>query len=202
MSIRKPRIENSMNRSAKGELDIDRKEYNGQPVVTLSDIDKVHRRPGGTARRTFDHNKCFFIEGVDYFERDPREAAYEFGIIIPQGLKLFTQTGYLMIVKSFTDDLSWAIQRKMVNGYFAHRRQRLTFMGTPVIPLSEAAKALGLNRDAAVRRISRGDLGMADAILLEGRNLARFKQENNIRLRAKALWVVSRSGFDKLQDLA
>lgn len=99
-------------------------------MVTLSDIDKVHERPEGTARRTFNHNKRFFIEGVDYFERNSSEAADEFGIIAPSGLKLFTQTGYLMIVKSFTDDFSWAIQRKLVNGYFTRQQQGLTFVGT------------------------------------------------------------------------
>lgn len=201
MSIMEQRIGNSMNRSMKGELDIVRKEYHGLPVVTLADIDQVHRRPEGTARRAFDRNRRFFIEGVDYFERDPYAVADEFGMIAPRGLKLFTQTGYLMIAKSFTDDLSWAIQRKLVNEYFVCHQQELTFMGTPVIPLSEAAKMLGLNRDIAVRRISRCNLGMADAILLEGRNLARFKQENGIRIQAKAIWVISRSGFEKLRDL-
>ncbi len=29
-----------------------------------------------------------------------------------------TETGYLMITKSFTDDLSWSVQRQLVNNYF------------------------------------------------------------------------------------
>ena len=29
-----------------------------------------------------------------------------------------TETGYLMIVKSFTDDLAWSVQRQLVNTYF------------------------------------------------------------------------------------
>ena len=33
-------------------------------------------------------------------------------------LNLFTESGYLMLVKSLTDDLSWAVQRELVNGYF------------------------------------------------------------------------------------
>ncbi|HNQ43870.1 MAG TPA: hypothetical protein PKI59_05545 [Candidatus Cloacimonadota bacterium] len=30
----------------------------------------------------------------------------------------FTESGYLMLVKSLTDDLSWAVQRELVNSYF------------------------------------------------------------------------------------
>lgn len=31
---------------------------------------------------------------------------------------LLTQTGYLLLVKSFTDDLAWKIQRELVRHYF------------------------------------------------------------------------------------
>lgn len=182
-------------------LPIKRKEYNGQPVVTLSDIDKVHKRAEGTARRTFNYNKQYFVEGVDYYERNPSEAANEYGVLAPSGLKLFTQTGYLMIVKSFTDDLSWAIQRELVNGYFAARQAGCTFMGTPVMPLHEAAKSLGLSPRAARERVARGGFGMGDALLLEGRNFARFKRENNLRVNTASLWIITRSGFDKLKAL-
>lgn len=95
------------------------KEYNGQRVVTFKDIDAAHERPDGTARRNFNNNKRRFIEGEDYFVRKTDEALKEYGITAPNGLYLFTQSGYLMLVKSFTDDLSWKIQRLLVNSYFA-----------------------------------------------------------------------------------
>lgn len=186
----------------KQSLPIDRKEYNGQPVLTLSDIDKAHKRPVGTAKRNFNQNKKHFVEGVDYFVRNPSEAADEFGIIAPSGLKLFTQTGYLMIVKSFTDDLSWAIQRELVTGYFAARRAGMTFMGTPVMPLADAARSLGLSPRTARERVMRGGFGMGDALLLEGRNFTRFKAENaQPHFPAKSLWIVTRSGYEKLKAL-
>ncbi len=31
---------------------------------------------------------------------------------------LITESGYYMLVKSFTDDLSWDVQRQLVNTYF------------------------------------------------------------------------------------
>lgn len=47
--------------------DISIKEYKGQRVVTLKDVDMVHERPDGTARATFNRNKERFIEGRHYF---------------------------------------------------------------------------------------------------------------------------------------
>lgn len=44
------------------------KEYNGQRVVTFKDIDEVHQRPEGTAKRNFSENKNRFIKDIDYFE--------------------------------------------------------------------------------------------------------------------------------------
>ena len=35
-----------------------------------------------------------------------------------RGTALITETGYLMLVKSFTDDLAWDVQRKLVDSYF------------------------------------------------------------------------------------
>ena len=43
------------------------KEFRGQRVVTFKDIDRVHERPDGTARRNFNINKNHFILGEDYF---------------------------------------------------------------------------------------------------------------------------------------
>ncbi|MDE6781282.1 MAG: ORF6N domain-containing protein [Ruminococcus sp.] len=98
------------------------REYNGQRVVTFRDIDSVHQRPEGTAKRNFNSNKKYFIEGVDFFVRNSYEAKTEFGIIAPNGLTLVTLSGYLMIAKSFTDDLSWDVQRMLVT-YFMAREQ-------------------------------------------------------------------------------
>lgn len=94
------------------------KEFKGQRVVTLADIDTVHERPSGTARRNFNENKDRLVEGEDYIVRNSYEAKKEFGVTAPNGLTLITEQGYLMIVKSFTDDLAWDVQRQLVNTYF------------------------------------------------------------------------------------
>lgn len=100
------------------------KEYNGQKVVTLKDIDAVHGRPDGTARKRFNENKKRFIQGEDYFVRKTDEAAKEYGVIAPNGLILVTESGYLMLVKSFTDDLAWSVQRQLVKCYFRVQETR------------------------------------------------------------------------------
>lgn len=202
--------------------------FNNKRVVTFKDIDLVHNRPEGTAKRNFNANKKHFIEGEDYFKvpfnyksvneqslfdfatrikcnsgidyagfiyiavdpqnrllkigrtknkiqrrisslnvgRSKKITEYEYfnckdtlkaeknihkllsdfqrtgewfeisidearDVIkreiekIDQGYKslkryriLFTESGYSMIVKSFTDELAWEVQRQLINNYF------------------------------------------------------------------------------------
>lgn len=99
------------------------KEYKGQRVVTFADIERVHTRKFGTAKKNFQNNKDKFILGTDYFEISKNDVGENFSLTYgfnkkaPKGIVL-TESGYLMIVKSFTDDLSWTVQRELVNLYF------------------------------------------------------------------------------------
>lgn len=61
------------------------KEYCGQRVVTLKEIDTVHSRPEGTARKRFNDNKKHFIEGADYFKTKYSEIRPFFGQTLPNG---------------------------------------------------------------------------------------------------------------------
>lgn len=102
-------------------IDLEVKEYNGKRVVTFKEIDVVHERPDGTARKRFNDNKERFVEGEDYFNVQMSEKR-TLGFDIPnRGLTLITESGYLMLVKSFTDDLAWEVQRQLVNTYFRAR---------------------------------------------------------------------------------
>lgn len=90
--------------------------------MTFKDIDTVHERPEGTARKRFNDNKKHFIEGEDYFKISPSEfrTAFQLNMDTRQqnDITLLTESGYLMLVKSFKDDLAWKVQRKLVNTYF------------------------------------------------------------------------------------
>lgn len=107
--------------------DISVKEYRSQRVITFKDIDTVHERPEGTAKRNFNVNREHFIKDEDYFTIPYSEFCTNF---VPNSkggnpnneVVLLTEQGYLMLVKSFTDDLAWTVQRQLVNGYFKARK--------------------------------------------------------------------------------
>lgn len=97
------------------------KEFSGQRVVTFKDIDAVHGRPDGTASRNFRSNRDHFIEGEDYFKICADEFRRRWDGLpqrATEDVTLITESGYLMLVKSFTDDLAWKVQRELVKGYF------------------------------------------------------------------------------------
>ena len=102
------------------------KEYKGQRVVTFKDIDLVHERPEGTAGRNFRDNKVHFIEGEDYFKICPdeirRNKIMDISPKLHQDIVFLTESGYLMLVKSFTDELAWKVQRQLVKSYFKQKR--------------------------------------------------------------------------------
>lgn len=105
-----------------GNSDIAIKEYKGQRVVTFKDIDAVHNRADGTANKRFLDNKKHFIEGEDFFTVSNSEIRKSRIIPISDSdfmdKTLVTESGYLMLVKSFTDDLAWDVQRQLVKTYF------------------------------------------------------------------------------------
>lgn len=106
-----------------GNHEIATKEFKGQRVATFKDIDLVHERPDGTAGRNFRENKERFIEGEDFYNvigEDLKEIkqATNFVGSNAKEIILITEQGYLMLVKSFTDDLAWEVQRQLVNTYF------------------------------------------------------------------------------------
>lgn len=110
-----------------GNKEIFVKVYKGQRVVTFKDIDMAHERPDGTARKRFADNKKHFVEDEDYFLITPKtlvnielseKQTLENDVKSNRGTIFITESGYLMLVKSFTDDLAWEVQRKLVNTYF------------------------------------------------------------------------------------
>lgn len=107
---------------AVGNSEVAVKEFKGQRVVTFKDIDIVHERPEGTARKRFNDNKKRFIDGEDYFKISASEFRTHFNPDYSkqatEDITLITEQGYLMVTKSLTDDLSWKVQRQLVSSYF------------------------------------------------------------------------------------
>lgn len=93
----------------------------GQRVLTLAMIDRVHQRVEGTARRNFRENKGRLVEGEDFFvvtRESSMDEIRTLGNVPPKGVTLITESGYLLLVKSFTDDLAWRVQKQLVATYF------------------------------------------------------------------------------------
>ena len=136
------------------------KEYSGKRVVTFKDIDTVHHRPEGTARKRFNDNKKHFVEGEDYFVRKTDEAKREFDIAAPNGLVLLTESGYYMLVKSFTDELSWDVQRQLVNGYF--RANQMQSMISDLSPQLQALIQMETRQKQLEAKQEQQDTAIAD----------------------------------------
>lgn len=102
-------------------------EHQGERVVTLAMVDQVHQRPDGTAGRNFRSNKERFSEGKHFFKINSDEFRRSNPAAAPARggaeMVLLTQRGYLMLVKSFTDELSWQVQDMLVDGYFEGQRR-------------------------------------------------------------------------------
>ena len=103
-----------------GDNTVSRLIYKHSPVLTFDMIDKVHQRVSGTAGRNFRRNRKRFIQDEDFFLiNQATDEIRRLGInVSPRGSYLLTQMGYLMLVKSFTDELAWKIQREIVKNYF------------------------------------------------------------------------------------
>ena len=108
------------------------KEYEGLRVVTAWDIAKVHDREVREINQNFNYIKEKLILNEDYFLISKNEISESKILIqdfIPNNVKeipLFTESGYLMLVKTFTDDLSWDIQRQLVKTYFRFKEAQKT----------------------------------------------------------------------------
>ena len=200
------------------------KEWQGNRVVTFKDIDLVHGRPDGTARKRFNDNKERFIENVDYFmiKRSDNQMSEKrtLGFEVPnRGLTLITESGYLMLVKSFTDDLAWDVQRQLVNLYFRVQSQtaivpvendmpvlpsRLvvrTYKGKKVVTSVDLAYYFGVTTDSIRYYAHTYFEKDTDYYCLQGYDLLEFKSQNMGAGRfSKHLYVFTQSGVKKLSE--
>ena len=200
-----------MNELTIGNVNVVIKEYQGQRVVTLKDIDTVHQRPDGTARRNFNTNKQHFIEGVDYFKIQPNEIR-TVGITSPNGGTVVTESGYLMLVKSFTDDLSWDVQRELVNTYFRVKEFSVpkapsfpytyiekTFHGRPVLTASDVSNIYGINLITLYNHIKSVLMPDRDYYLLTGDELKEYNKENpQLPKCKKSLFIIYNTGLSRI----
>ncbi|MBA1335824.1 MAG: hypothetical protein HPY66_1642 [Firmicutes bacterium] len=110
------------------------KEYNGQRVVTLWDIARLHNAETDSVRKNFKNNAQYLIEGEDYFVLPKQDALAanlirsneisRYALNATRDIPVFTESGYLMMSKPMTGALAWAVQRQLVKNYFAAKEMR------------------------------------------------------------------------------
>lgn len=138
------------------ETEITPVEYENQRVVTFAMIDKVHGRKTGTAQRNFVANKERLIEKEDFYLVDfaQNNVFRCFGIQVPpRGLTVLTESGYLLLVKSFTDDLAWQVQRQLVRAYFKTKPESSTLTPSEQHEISQAVKLKAGDNPKAIPEI-------------------------------------------------
>lgn len=186
------------------------KQYKGQRVLTFKDIDTVHGRTDGTARKRFNDNKKHFVEGEDFYKIQPSEIR-TVGIKSPNGGIIVTESGYLMLVKSFTDDLSWAVQRQLVNSYFKFKEIKKdknpepyiyfdkTYNGDPVLSLADVEHFTGAKRNTIMKAINCSCVEFFDYYLLRKKDLMKFKAENpKVNKLASELYIITKDGLKSI----
>lgn len=190
------------------------KEYNGQRVVSFKEIDAVHKRTPGTAHRNFKANRNRFIEGVDYYKLQKDEIR-PFGINSPNGGIIITESGYLMLAKSFNDDLAWQVQRELVNSYFRSKTEQYeaeqltletaeyhyypkTWHGSPVITAADFAHFTGMSKEAIYPYFHKHpNFDIFHYRHLKNAELRAFKAENPSVPRCIAdLYIITRKGCE------
>lgn len=194
------------------------KQFKNQRVITFKEIDAVHNRPSGTARKRFNDNKKHFINGTDYFKITPSEFRTAFGnmdIRQQNNITILTESGYLMLVKSFTDDLAWEVQRQLVNNYFRVKEVTKpsnliperpyeyfdkTYNGQPVLTSADVTYFTGIGKDSINYHLRTNDFIYGqDYYIVKSRDLERFKAENPNKY--PGVWImnlITESGFNKI----
>ena len=187
------------------------KEWNGQRVITFKDVDRVHQRKDGTAIKNFKNNRKHFISNIDYFQITRKE----FGVNFSPNSKLegnpnltvilLTESGYLMLAKSLTDDLAWDVQRALVNNYFRGRQPvqqqlpvpptRKTWNGLPVMTMKDVEQLTNSSQSEVHYWL---DHCFTCGVLLTGDHLARFKRENNMHSYTSKLIVLYRHDVEAI----
>ncbi len=142
--------------------EIERIEYHSMPVVPLYLLDELYARAAGTARHAFKRNRVQFVQGTDYFT-----VPYKVWSGIPalfkrfgsntshNALVLLTESGYLMLARTFRGVHAGRVQREMLETYFRNGRSKQS-AGSVAVPLARYVELLEAE-NAFLRREIKGN---------------------------------------------
>ena len=201
------------------------KGYKSNRVITFKDIDCVHSRPEGTAKRNFGKNRTHFIENEDFYivkPSDIQKNEIRTSEINNRGTVLLTESGYLMLAKSFTDDLAWQVQRQLVKSYFRLKEETINnnyeqlkledkpyeyfdkhYNGFPVMTLADIEHFTKIPKRTIQYFLDTKTTKGLDYLVIGKSDLAKFKMDNlKINMGMSHLTIVFKSGFDILTKIA
>lgn len=178
--------------------DLQVKEFKGQRIVTLKDIDTLHQRPEGTAGRNFRENRKHFIKDEDYFSLKGEELkefkqTADFVGSTAKEIILILESGYLMIVKSLQDDLAWKVQRELVNNYFRVKNnmpielntmQGMVFLSENMAVIGQGVQALS-KFTVGLKEYVQDTIRVKDSQIDQAMNLIGIRCKNTRRLISK-----------------
>jgi ORF6N domain len=132
--------------------------YRDKPVVTFAQIAQVHGTSAKHMQNLFRRHKQQFLEGEDYFHLDFAEASQTHlkDGANPNGLTVFTEDGYLLLVKPMRDEVSWQVQRQMRAAYFLLRQSETEPVGGHLVRMAMAFEKLEAEQRQQQRAIMQG----------------------------------------------
>jgi len=106
--------------------------WNGQRVVTYNDIARLHQVPPARIFKAFLRHSDELFEGEDYFDLDRDEAVTYMRQLADDEkvrtraskLRVFTESGYLILACTFRDKKAALVRRTLVNSYFKAKDTR------------------------------------------------------------------------------
>lgn len=145
-------------------------EYRGERVVTLKQIDELHEKAEGQARKQFNAHRQRFEKDRDFIEINASEFRTSFPELIGSrgggSMLLLTERGYGKIVKGWNDDLAWSLHDAMQEAYFTVKeaRRRAGAAGTGGDDLSAVLDLLADQGYALTQKIAAGQAELGQAI--------------------------------------
>ncbi|WP_063663351.1 ORF6N domain-containing protein [Aliivibrio fischeri] len=173
---------NTVNQITVVDLTIPVIEFNSERVLTLWDIDRLHRAPQNTTYNVFIQNQNKLQQNKHYFTAFPTDHAFAINYpnpIPPAGLILITQRGYSMLVKAFTDDFSWQVQEQLADAYFEAQR-----VLSPAEQLVNQANLL-VQHDQRINNLEKAQLNTMEHVTRNNQLAERAFQAANAALEHK-----------------
>ena len=140
------------------------KEYDNIRILTFKDIEKLHTLSHGTAYRLFKKYQKHFTPKEDYYflkKGDLTDTNNHIGLedtITNRGTYLLTLSGYSLIAKSITDEISYPVTKEIISKYFNNVKSDTKVKNDDkYISVKDFAKQMGYSTDWVYRLIKRDE---------------------------------------------